>query len=88
MKTMQWLKENWLQPFFFFGNNLLSLIGGAITTASAFVLVGFWIVSIFGHSGSANPYIGIGVSCTLWNDHTVFAETQIQTPPDEAASKA
>jgi nitrate/TMAO reductase-like tetraheme cytochrome c subunit len=53
------LKENWLEPFLFFGNNLLSLIGGALTTASAMVLVGFWIVSIFGHGGSANPYIGI-----------------------------
>jgi hypothetical protein len=38
--------------------------------------------------GVGSPYIGIGVSCTLWNDHTVFAETQIQTPPDAAASKA
>src|ERR1700728_3832253 len=59
MSAWRSLKENGLQPFFFFGNNLLSLIGGAITTASAFVLVGFWIVSIFGHSGSSNPYIGI-----------------------------
>src|SRR5580700_1263562 len=53
------LKEEWLQPFLFFGNNLTSLIGGALTTAAAFVLVGFWIVSIFGHAGSTNPYLGI-----------------------------
>lgn len=53
------LKEDWLQPFFFYGNNPLSLIGGALTSAAAFVLIGFWVVSIFGHSGSANPYIGI-----------------------------
>lgn len=59
MSLLSRLKENWLKPFFFFGNNPLSLIGGALTTASAFVLVGFWIVSIFGHGGSANPYIGI-----------------------------
>ena len=59
MSTWRSLKENWLQPFFFFGNNLLSLIGGALTTASALILVAFWIVSIFGHAGSANPYIGI-----------------------------
>lgn len=59
MSLLRKLKENWLQPFFFFGNNLLSLIGGALTTASAFVLVGFWIVSIFGHGGSSNPYLGI-----------------------------
>ena len=57
MSLWQRLKEDWLQPFFFYGNNPLSLIGGALTTASAFVLVGFWIVSIFGHAGSANPCI-------------------------------
>ncbi len=59
MSLWQKLKEEWLEPFLFFGNNLTSLIGGALTTASAFVLIGFWIVSTFGHSGSANPYIGI-----------------------------
>jgi len=53
------LRENWLRPFFFFGNNPLSLIGGALTTASAIVLVGFWVVDIFGHGGSTNPYLGI-----------------------------
>ena len=59
MSAWQRLKENWLQPFFFYGNNLISLIGGALTTASAFVLIGFWIVAIFGHGGSSNPYIGV-----------------------------
>lgn len=59
MSLLRRLKENWLQPFFFFGNNPVSLIGGALTTASAFVLIGFWVVSIFGHAGSANPYLGI-----------------------------
>jgi len=52
-------RENWLRPFFFYGNNWLSLIGGAITTASAMVLIGFWVVSVFGHGGSSNPYLGI-----------------------------
>ena len=52
-------KENWLRPFLFFGNNPISLIGGAITSASALILIGFWIVDIFGHSGSTNPYIGL-----------------------------
>jgi nitrate/TMAO reductase-like tetraheme cytochrome c subunit len=52
-------KQNWLQPFFFLGRNILSLIGGAITTASAFVLVGFWMVDVLGHGGSSNPYIGL-----------------------------
>ena len=53
------LRENWLRPFFFFGNNLLSLIGGALTTASAATLIGFWVVAFFGHGGSGNPYVGI-----------------------------
>jgi hypothetical protein len=52
-------RENWLRPFFFYGNNWLSLIGGAITTASAMVLIGFWVVSVLGHGGSSNPYLGI-----------------------------
>jgi len=59
MPVWRRLKENWLQPFFFYGNNPLSLIGGALTTASAFVLVGFWLVTIFGHAGPTNPYIGL-----------------------------
>ena len=59
MSLWRRLKEEWLEPFLFFGNNLISLIGGAITTAAAFVLIGFWIVSIFGHGGSTNPYLGI-----------------------------
>jgi nitrate/TMAO reductase-like tetraheme cytochrome c subunit len=53
------LRENWLRPFFFFGNNWLSLIGGALATASALTLIGFWVVAIFGHGGSGNPYVGI-----------------------------
>jgi hypothetical protein len=52
-------KEQWLQPFFFLGKNRLSLIGGAITTASAFVLIGFWVIDVLGHGGSSNPYIGL-----------------------------
>jgi len=53
------IRENWLRPFFFYGNNWLSLLGGGITTASAMVLVGFWVVAVFGHGGSSNPYLGI-----------------------------
>ena len=51
--------EKNLRPVLFYGNNAISLIGGAVTTASAFVLIGFWIVSFFGHSGPNNPYVGI-----------------------------
>jgi NapC/NirT cytochrome c family, N-terminal region len=52
-------RENWIRPFFFYGNNWLSLLGGAITTASAMVLIGFWVVGVLGHGGSLNPYLGI-----------------------------
>lgn len=52
-------REEWLRPFFFYGNNWLSLLGAAITTASAMVLIGFWAISVFGHGGSSNPYLGI-----------------------------
>jgi nitrate/TMAO reductase-like tetraheme cytochrome c subunit len=59
---MNWFsrfKTEWLRPSLFYGNNPLSLIGGALTSASALTLVGFWVVDIFGHGGSNNPYLGI-----------------------------
>ncbi|MBB6143531.1 nitrate/TMAO reductase-like tetraheme cytochrome c subunit [Silvibacterium bohemicum] len=59
MAGLEDLRKNWLRPFFFYGNNRISLIGGALTSASALVLIGFWVVDIFGHGGSANPYLGI-----------------------------
>lgn len=52
-------EKNWLRPFLFFGNNPISLIGGALTSASAMTLIGFWIVDILGRGGSSNPYLGI-----------------------------
>ncbi len=51
--------EKKLRPVLFYGNNPLSLIGGALTSAAAFVMVGFWVGTIFGHSGSKNPYLGL-----------------------------
>ena len=59
MIRFQRFREGWLRPFLFYGNNLVSLIGGALTTASAMVLVGYWVVVLIGHGGSPNPYIGI-----------------------------
>jgi hypothetical protein len=59
MATPSSFREDWLRPFFFYGNNWISLLGGAITTASAMVLVGFWVVSVLGHGGSSNPYLGL-----------------------------
>ncbi len=59
MPLFQKFREDWLRPALFFGNNPASLVGGAITTAAALTLVGFWVVAIVGHGGSSNPYIGI-----------------------------
>jgi hypothetical protein len=57
--------EKALRPVLFYGNNWISLIGGALTTASAFVLVGFWVVSSLGHAGPNNPYVGIVIDLCL-----------------------
>jgi nitrate/TMAO reductase-like tetraheme cytochrome c subunit len=59
MADSKGLRESWLRPFFFYGNNPISLIGGALTSAAAFILIAFWVVEFFGHGGSANPYLGI-----------------------------
>jgi hypothetical protein len=59
MPSLSSFRANWLRPILFYGNNWVSLLGGALTTASAMVLVGFWVVGFFGRGGSANPYLGI-----------------------------
>src|SRR5277367_1290656 len=59
MADSEELRQGRLRPLLFYGNNPVSLIGGALTSASAFTLVGFWIVQFFGHGGSNNPYLGI-----------------------------
>lgn len=48
-----------IRPIVFYGTNRLSLLGAALATSSAFILVGFWVVDVFGRSGSNNPYMGI-----------------------------
>jgi nitrate/TMAO reductase-like tetraheme cytochrome c subunit len=58
MSLLSRLKENWLQPFFFFGNNPVTLIGSGLTTASAITLLLYWVMEIIGHR-FANPYLGI-----------------------------
>jgi nitrate/TMAO reductase-like tetraheme cytochrome c subunit len=58
MSLFSRLKENWLQPFFFFGNNPLTLIGSGLTTASAITLLLYWGMEVIGHR-YANPYLGI-----------------------------
>ena len=51
--------ERRLRPLVFLAHNPISLIGIGLTTASALTLIGFWVVAVFGHGGSANPYVGI-----------------------------
>jgi len=59
MPIVNSFRKEWIRPFFFYGNNWLSLFGGAVTTAAAMVLIGFWVVGFFGHGASSNPYLGI-----------------------------
>ncbi len=65
MPSFKNFREGWVRPALFFGNNPLSLIGGALTTAAGLTLVGFWIVDILGRGGSTNPYLGILVDLLL-----------------------
>src|SRR5271156_613324 len=58
-------RENWARPFLFLGNNPISLIGGALTTASAMILIGFWVVDVVARSGPASPYVGIVIDLCL-----------------------
>jgi len=51
-------RENWVRPALFFGNNPISLAGGAITSASGVTMIGYWLVQIFGRPND-NPYLGI-----------------------------
>jgi hypothetical protein len=51
-------RENWLRPALFFGNNPISLAGGAITTASGVTIISYYLFEIFGRP-VANPYLGI-----------------------------
>jgi len=51
-------RQNWLRPALFFGNNPVSLTGGAITTASGVTIISYWFVELFGHPID-NPYLGI-----------------------------
>jgi nitrate/TMAO reductase-like tetraheme cytochrome c subunit len=51
-------RENWVRPALFFGNNPISLAGGALTTASGVTMIAYWVVELFGR-GYSNPYLGI-----------------------------
>ena len=58
MALFQKFRENWVRPALFFGNNPISLAGGAITTASGVTMIGYWLVELFGRFND-NPYLGI-----------------------------
>jgi hypothetical protein len=56
--SFQKLRESWIRPALFFGNNPISLAGGAITSASGVTMIGYWLAEIFGRLHN-NPYLGI-----------------------------
>ena len=58
MSILQKFRENWVRPALFFGNNPISLAGGAITSASGVTMIGYWLVELFGRPNE-NPYLGI-----------------------------
>ncbi|HUA91005.1 MAG TPA: NapC/NirT family cytochrome c [Terracidiphilus sp.] len=58
MSSFEKFRENWVRPALFFGNNPLSLAGGAITSASGVTMLGYWLLELFGRP-NANPYLGI-----------------------------
>jgi len=55
---LQRFRENWVRPALFFGNNPISLAGGAITSASGVTMIGYWLVELIGRPND-NPYLGI-----------------------------
>jgi nitrate/TMAO reductase-like tetraheme cytochrome c subunit len=54
----QRFRENWVRPALFFGNNPISLAGGAITSAAGVTMIAYWLVELFGRRND-NPYLGI-----------------------------
>jgi nitrate/TMAO reductase-like tetraheme cytochrome c subunit len=54
----QKFRENWVRPALFFGNNPMSLAGGAITSAAGVTMIGYWLIDFFGRRND-NPYLGI-----------------------------
>ena len=54
----QRFRENWVRPALFFGNNPISLAGGAITSAAGVTMIGYWLLELFGRPND-NPYLGI-----------------------------
>ncbi len=59
VSLLQKFREEWLRPALFFGNNPISLAGGAITTASGITVISYWVVEVVFRRVSGNPYLGI-----------------------------
>ncbi|MGA7524660.1 MAG: NapC/NirT family cytochrome c [Acidobacteriaceae bacterium] len=57
-------KKDWLQPFFYLGNNSITLIGSGLTTASAVTLIFYWIENLL-TGRFENPYLGLIFFLTL-----------------------
>ena len=58
MAAFEKFRENWVRPALFFGNNPISLVGGALTSGSAVIMLGYWVTELLGKP-SSNPYLGI-----------------------------
>ncbi|MGA7342942.1 MAG: NapC/NirT family cytochrome c [Terracidiphilus sp.] len=58
MSLLDRFREGWVRPALFFGNNPISLAGGAITSASGVTMIGYWLEELFGRPND-NPYLGI-----------------------------
>ena len=41
MAAFEKFRENWVRPALFFGNNPISLVGGALTSGSAVIMLGY-----------------------------------------------
>ena len=58
MPIFQAFRQHWVRPALFFGNNPVSLAGGAVTTASGVTMIGYWVVEMIGRQAE-HPYLGI-----------------------------
>jgi NapC/NirT cytochrome c family, N-terminal region len=61
---LQNFREHWVRPALFFGNNPISLTGGAITTASGVTVIAHWVIELIGRRVD-HPYEGIIFFLTL-----------------------
>jgi hypothetical protein len=58
MTSVRERANGWLRPLVYLGRNKLSLLGAALTTSSAFVMIAFWTAELL-RDRPAHPYLGI-----------------------------